>query len=174
MDPSRVGSAGRKRLALAQADSGTIVSGDGLVHLMELQSLRSLTLGATSEGRTEFEASAVGDEGLEHLGNLNQLEELQLAGTKLTDEGMRSLGDLRNLRSLDISGTGVTDAGLSYAERMPNLRRLVLDSADRSSPRGITERGVANLRAARPDLEIFHVGLRIAVPSRVTVPSIDN
>jgi hypothetical protein len=78
---------------------------------------------------------------------------------------MRSLSDLRNLRTLDISGTGVTDVGLSYVEKMLNLRQLVLDSAVLPSPRGITERGVANLRGVRPDLEIFHVGRRVTVPN---------
>ena len=69
-----------------------------------------------------------GDAGLEHLGGLTCLKDLNLSGTQVTDAGLERLEELPYLTALDLSGTQVTDAGLEHLKGLNNLWRLKLDN----------------------------------------------
>jgi hypothetical protein len=80
--------------------SGTAVTSAGLTHLRNLPSLKSLKLGAIRDGISNYEPIDLTDDGLRHLAQFSQLEELYLAGTRVGDEGLRLLADFPRLRTL--------------------------------------------------------------------------
>jgi len=54
----------------------------------------------------------VGDKTLKVLGNLRELEEVDVGGTDVTENGITALPGLTHLKKLNILGADVTDAGL--------------------------------------------------------------
>ena len=60
--------------------------------------------------------------GFAHLKMANQLEELNLAGTRLTDDELVHLQGMASLKFLGLGGTGVTDVGADKLQQaLPNL-----------------------------------------------------
>ena len=59
------------------------------------------------------------------------MEELNLAGTKITDLGLAKLKGLVELRELDLSHTQVTAKGLENLAALPKLTRIALVGAPR-------------------------------------------
>ncbi len=118
------------------------ITGDGLVILEELPSLKNLSLYKTP----------VTNAGLRHLRNLPLLEVLNLQDTDVNDEGLAYVQELPKLKSLvlppGITGEGlaklkgltlleelsfgytgmVTDAGLAHLKDMKSLRSLLISS----------------------------------------------
>jgi hypothetical protein len=90
------------------------------------------------------------DAGLEHIGGLSQLKELELQGTALGDTGLKCLANLRRLRSLALTDTNVTDAGLENLRELSQLQELYLLKTR------VTNEGVAKLQNALPNCTIFH------------------
>ena len=60
------------------------------------------------------------------VGGFERLEELNLAGAKITDAGLRGLARLSRLRSLDLSRTQVSAKGIRELAGLANLERLTL------------------------------------------------
>ncbi|MDJ0807536.1 MAG: response regulator [Gammaproteobacteria bacterium] len=119
-----------------------------------LDSLRDLRFLSLAETR-------VGDEGLQHLLALQELEELHLDHTDITDDGLVLLESLPNLRILDLKGTHISDTGLAHLSRLKQLRGLYLTRT------GITDNGLAQLKPLTQletlilwDTEIGDQGLR--------------
>ncbi len=64
----------------------------------------------------------------ENLAGRENLKELDLGGcSKITSEGFALLGNLRNLEVLNLRQTGVTDAGMEHLRGLVHLRKLYLD-----------------------------------------------
>jgi hypothetical protein len=61
------------------------------------------------------------DKTLEAIGGLTRLKRLSLWRTKITDRGVKCLGRLVHLEALDIQETGVTEAVLEDLEKLPRL-----------------------------------------------------
>jgi hypothetical protein len=82
----------------------------------------------------------VPDEKLHHLAALKRLRVLNLGHSRVTDAGLEHLGGLNELHDLDLAGcTGVTDKGLDYLKGMP-LQRLILHGVR------VTDAGLAKLK----------------------------
>ena len=64
------------------------------------------------------------DDGVEHLGEINNLQTLLIDGTKITDAGMAQLADLMDLRSIDISNTSITEQGLQHLSKAAKLNDI--------------------------------------------------
>jgi len=124
--------------------SGTDITGAGLVHLANLTNLKILYLGGGYQ-----KPSKVGDEGLAHLTNLSQLEQLVLSDSQITDEGLAHLAGLTKLKSLYLFQTRITDEGLKQLEGLQALETL------RAGRTGITEEGAAEFQAKMPNLTKF-------------------
>lgn len=79
--------------------------------------------------RLMLNADGLGDGTLAILNTLTELEELELAGAKLTDEGLRQLA-MPKLRTLSLVGcAGVTDLGLKNLAGLSGLEELDLTEA---------------------------------------------
>jgi uncharacterized protein (TIGR03067 family) len=107
--------------------------------LLSLRDIRELRLrGCTGVGNNE----------MEHVAKLATLESLDLHSTEVGDAGIARLTGLKNLECLDLSFTSVSDGGLVAVARIARLKKVVLQGTL------VTKKGVADLRAARKDLEI--------------------
>ena len=117
----------------------------------------------------ELPGSDLGDEGAGHLARLTGLTELGLLSSGIGDAGLARLADLRGLASLDLDvAPRVTDDGVRHLAALQALVKLNLQGcrqvgdagvlALRALPelsllvvgRGVSERAVDELRAARP------------------------
>jgi len=83
------------------------------------------------------------------IGQLTELEELGLEGTRITDAGLRQLLPLQRLKILDLNRTRLTDEGLKLLLQFPNLERVNVEMTK------VTPAGVQSLQSQRPELDII-------------------
>jgi len=99
------------------------LEGHGLSYLSTLPSLTSLTLSGIL---------SLVDGSLEHLGKLKNLKTLDLwcSYTFNSDTEVRYLGDLVNLESLNLTNWPLSDDSLSHFRGLQNLRELTLSGCN--------------------------------------------
>lgn len=90
----------------------------------------------------------VTDAALTELSKLKNLNKLHLENTTVGDVGMKALKELPYLEYLNLVGTRVTDAGIQNLATLKGLKSVYVWKS------AVTEAGVAQLRKARPDLNI--------------------
>jgi len=130
--------------------------GKGLAHLKALKSLRYLSLrGNTNDDIDQFlvhvgeltqleeldlRDTEVSDAGLAHLSRMTKLKKLQLGSNpptlKITDAGMAHLKKLKSLEELDLPYEGITDVGLTHLAELNFLKKI------NAQGRGITDEGL--------------------------------
>jgi len=149
------------------------ITDTGLEHLSALTNLRWLTMGGNK----------LTDTALQFLRTMPQLEYLDIGGQQRTDSGLWSLaiGDtgaqaiasVTNLRELRMEGRAVTAHNLEPLKALAKLERLDLSNCKRLrddvvpvlsamkqlkaidlKDSGVTEQGIAKLRAALPNCEV--------------------
>lgn len=79
-----------------------------------------------------------------------RLDDLGVSGTVLSDHGLEVIGTIPSIHNLDVSATKITDGGLGHLLHLKDLR-----SIDISENPEVTRRGIARLKAAMPDLEFY-------------------
>jgi hypothetical protein len=94
---------------------------------------------------TEF-----GDDRVSVLSGLPDLEELNLAGTRITDAGLAGLNVCPKLQDLILSATAVSDDGIASLTELRNLRRVNLYRTK------VTHEGIRELRLAFPGIKITY------------------
>ena len=77
----------------------------------------------------------------------SQLEDLYLAGAKITDQDLACLQEKRHLALLDISRTGVSDHGLAHLKGLSSLKMLCLDGTKVTDSGMRIVKGLNNLEA---------------------------
>lgn len=115
------------------------ISDAGLAHVGQMTSLVSLSLVRTG----------IRGDGLAHLKNLAKLQKLDLDSTEIDDAKLRFLTPLTSLVYLELFGSKITDAGLVHLKPLRELKNLLLRRTE------VTDEGVANLKKALPNLEIW-------------------
>ncbi|HWB96733.1 MAG TPA: hypothetical protein VG672_08530 [Bryobacteraceae bacterium] len=149
------------------AIGGNRLTGSCLPLLKPLATLRSLDVGGMQRVDSGLWGLALTDYNLARLGDLTQLEELNLSGANLSDRGtdrpgqpqavrqelrdLSKLGKLVRLQSLDLSGTPVSGEALAVLASLPRLRELRLGLA-----RNIGDGAVPRLLALR-QLQVLYV-----------------
>lgn len=93
-------------------------------------------------------SSKLGD-GLRHLKDLPNLEELSLRGQPITDTDLNFVGDLTWLKRLDLSSTPVTTAGLERLHGLHYLEQLDLRGCS------VADETLAELRARLPSCKVL-------------------
>ena len=88
------------------------------------------------------------DAALSEIAKLKNLNKLHLEYTAVTDAGLKNLQRLPYLEYLNLVGTKVTDAGLQSLANLKAMKDVFVWKS------GVTEAGIAQLRKARPDLNI--------------------
>ncbi len=110
------------------------IPGDRIVLLRQLPNLKHVTL------------CDVTDAQLEPLGQLEQLERIDLSDTQITDAGLVYLERLGDLRSLVLRGTAVTDRGIAPLARLASLESLDVSNTPVSDAGLAPFRGHAQLQ----------------------------
>ena len=87
--------------------------------------------------------SRVSDDELSHLSALTNLQALDLSGTGISDKGLNHLKGLKRLKSLSLVQTKVSDAGMLYLQSLSDLEELNLHRTK------ITDAGLVHLRGLR-------------------------
>jgi len=120
-------------------------------------------------------SSQITDAGMEWIGQINSLENLDLCAPRVTDVGLLHLNRLGRLRYLKLTCAEISDAGLARIGDMVSLGVLVLGMRAQISDDGlmslgrakalwaanipsesISKGGIERLKAIRPDLEVTH------------------
>jgi hypothetical protein len=68
----------------------------------------------------------IGDEELQHLKGVINLQSLDLRWAPITDAGLHHLSGMSSLQTLDLGRSKVTDGGLQYLSGLFNLRKIYL------------------------------------------------
>jgi hypothetical protein len=96
-------------------------SDKGLAAVKDMKHLTWLCVGGSSRNE-----SLISDEGLALVADLNDLQNVNLAYSKVTDRGLKHLAGLKKLKILDLEGCDITDEGLAHLSRLDNLELLLL------------------------------------------------
>ena len=82
----------------------------------------------------KLSGTAITDEGLKQIGQLQSLIRLDLDGTRITDQGLPALQKLSKLKFLNLAVTNITGAGLETLKPLDSLKRVYLykSKVDRS------------------------------------------
>ena len=106
---------------------GTIVSGQGLIHLKGMTSLK----------RLRMRNGWVTDAGLKQIKELTSLIELDVAHSHVTDTGLAYIGELQGLQELSLCDTLITNEGLAHLKGLGELRYLEMESIPYISDAGL-------------------------------------
>ena len=102
--------------------------------------------------RLDLSFTYVSDRGVEHLKQLDQLDDLNLyAAEFITDAALAFLRGHRQLKTLNLRGTDVTDTSLAYIAELPALTSLDISFTQ------ITDVGLEHL-ASLSQLEALNLG----------------
>lgn len=138
-----------RELVLLDRDLGEV----GLGHLAALSKLELLELSGPVEDPSMKGLGAlvglrtlrlahpqIDDRIAPQLQQLQELQWLDLGGTRISDEGLAALAELRELRTLHLDRTRVTNRGLAHVGKLTALQELSLQSTD------VVDEGVTHLR----------------------------
>ena len=96
----------------------------------------------------KLSGTKITDASMVEIAKLKNLNKLHLEYTAVTDLGLKNLQNLPYLEYLNLVGTKVTDAGLQSLASLKAIKDVFVWKS------GVTEAGVAQLRKARPDLNV--------------------
>lgn len=80
----------------------------------------------TSLESLHIDLTSISDKGLHYLGNLNNLKDFNLRGTKITDRSIKAIASLRSIEYLWLNDTEVKGETLHYLENLKCLTNLFL------------------------------------------------
>jgi Leucine-rich repeat (LRR) protein len=118
----------------------SLVHDEDLAYLKDMKQLRSLSLRGNGD---------ITEKGFKLIGELTNLEFLDLTGTHITNDMLRHLQGLTNLRELRLMRTTVTDEGLENLTTLKNLTRLDCFFTN------VSEKGVAKFNQALPKCKVI-------------------
>ncbi len=87
--------------------------------LEQLKQFKTLT-------RLSLHQAPLGEEGIQILSEMPQLEELRLSACKISPEGLKTLTKLKNLKRLGLRSSGITDAEIPTLKAFEKLEHLEL------------------------------------------------
>jgi Leucine-rich repeat (LRR) protein len=130
---------------------GNKLTDTGLQPLRQLPGLTSLSLGGSQRTDSGLWSISLTELGLDAITTLKELRELRLDGMPVTARWLEKLKVLNKLERLSLQGCKrVGDDAASLLAVWPSLRVLDLKGT------AVTEKGLAELRRAKPNAQIFH------------------
>ena len=86
----------------------------------------------------------------DQLTQFSKLQRLHLDGTDVTDAQLKQLSQLPELSYLNLYNTQISDAALVTLQDYPSLKKVFVSQTK------VSKKGIAQLKQARPDLELIH------------------
>ncbi len=131
--------------------SGNKLTDVGLQALRQLTGLTSLSLGGSQRTDSGLWSISLTELGLESIITLKELRELRLDGMPVSVRWLEKLKVLNKLERLSLQGCKrLGDETAVVLASWPSLRILDVKGT------AITEKGLAELRRAKPNAQIFH------------------
>jgi Leucine-rich repeat (LRR) protein len=150
-----------KELALGRGR----LSNSGLVALRMLPTLTHLDLSGARPAPPDSPSarggsSGVPEETLKAIAELKDLRVLNLGYAPISAEGLRTLSSLEKVEKLGLQGCArVNDAAIAELAKWKGLKYIDLQEDP------VTEKGIAELRSAKPNLKILSGGTPPAPPA---------
>jgi Leucine-rich repeat (LRR) protein len=133
------------------AIGGNKLTDVGLAALRQLPGLTALSLSGSQRTDSGLWSVSLTEPGLDTIVALSELRELRLDGLPVSARWLEKLKTLNHLERLTLQGCGrVGDDAVAVLTSWPSLRLLDLKAT------AVTEKGIADLRRAKPDAQIFH------------------
>jgi beta-lactamase regulating signal transducer with metallopeptidase domain/Leucine-rich repeat (LRR) protein len=117
----------------------------------------------------ELCAGIISDQGLAHLKDLSNLRKLNLKWTPISGAGLKHLKEARHLTELNIARTEIDDSGLACLQQFPNLEILHLGNGKK-----ITDAGLVHLVGLRKLRELTFVGVKLTQAGSVHLAKLTN
>ena len=115
-----------ERSALCVADATELEEFHVAIMARPDDELAAALRGHTKLRRLSLLGPGISDRSLPIIGELHQLEDLNLESTRITDDGLSHLTGLKNLRSLNLAGTDIRGSGLAHLGKSPALMNVIL------------------------------------------------
>ncbi|MEZ5940780.1 MAG: hypothetical protein R3C18_05270 [Planctomycetaceae bacterium] len=144
--------------------------------LAEIPNLRELHLPAIRDEelagiekceqvRRLFVGGGVTDKGVEHIGQMQNLESLTLWYSPISGSGFEEASKLELLTTLNVTGTQLNDAGLQHVAQLPALETLILQGS-RVTPDGMRAliQTKGNLKRVGPPIPKYEIGSELRNP----------
>lgn len=130
---------------------GNKLTDTGLQALRQFPHLTSLSLGGSQRTDSGLWTISLTELGLDALATLKELRELRLDGMPVTARWLEKLKGLAKLERLSLQGCKrLGDDSALLLAAWPTLRVLDLKGT------AVTEKGLAELRRIKPNVQIFH------------------
>jgi Leucine-rich repeat (LRR) protein len=113
------------------AAGGNKLTDVGLNLLRLLPALEALDLAGAQRTDSGLWAAIITDKGLETIGQLKNLRELNLRAAKISDAGMGRMSSLAQLEDLNLAQTNLSAAGLQPLAGLPKIAKLTLYKCQR-------------------------------------------
>jgi Leucine-rich repeat (LRR) protein len=145
---------------------GNKLTDGGLQALRQMPALTSLDLAGAQRTDSGLWSVSLTDSGLDSIATLKDLRHLRLNGVVISPRGLEKLKGLSKLDRLDMQACGrINDDAVPVLEAMPSLKILDV-TAD-----GMTEKGLGELRKAKPRLQIVASGFKPGQPAMPNGPA---
>jgi Leucine-rich repeat (LRR) protein len=145
---------------------GNKLTDAGLQALRLMPAITSLDLSGAQRTDSGLWSVSLTESGLETIATLRELQHLRLNGLSISARGLNQLAGLTKLNRLDLqSCSRINDDAVPILKMFPALRVADLSAA------AVSERGIAELRSARPNLRIIRSAFHATKPAMPNGPA---
>jgi Leucine-rich repeat (LRR) protein len=145
---------------------GNKLTDAGLQALRQMPALTSLDLSGSQRTDSGLWSVSLTESGLDTISTLKDLRHLRLNGVAISPRGLEKLKGLGKLERLDLQAcVRINDDAIPMLESMPALRVLDVTAA------AITEKGLGELRKAKPGLQVVASAFRPGQPAMPNGPA---
>ncbi len=145
---------------------GNKLTDAGLQALRQMPALTSLDLSGSQRTDSGLWSVSLTESGLDTIATLKGFRHLRLNGVTISPRGLGKLKGLGKLERLDLQAcVRINDDAISMLESMPALRVLDVTAA------AMTEKGLGELRKAKPGLQVVASAFRPGQPAMPNGPA---
>jgi internalin A len=145
---------------------GNKLTDAGLQALRQMPALTSLDVSGAQRTDSGLWSVSLTESGMESISTLKELRHLRLNGVAISARGLEKVKGLRKLERLDLQACArINDDALPVLESLPALRVLDVTAS------AMTDKSVADLRKAKPGLQVVAASVRFGQPAMPNGPA---
>jgi len=145
---------------------GNKLTDAGLQALRQMPALTSLDVSGAQRTDSGLWSVSLTESGMDAISTLKELHHLRLNGVAVSARGLEKLKSLRKLERLDLQSCArINDDALPVLEAFQALRVLDVTAS------AMTEKSVADLRRAKPGMQVLASTVRFGQPANPNGPA---